>query len=106
MWRGFASPLSADDKADARRLIVKVAPLYPREAQMRGIEGYCQLEFTVTPSGHTRDIEPVYCSPPGYFEKAAVSAVKRFKYLPVAADGGAAISPERLQYNFDFKLDR
>ena len=31
--------------------IVKVAPIYPRRAQTRGISGYCIVEYTVTTSG-------------------------------------------------------
>ena len=32
--------------------IVKVAPMYPRRAQSRGLEGHCDLQFTVTAAGH------------------------------------------------------
>ena len=35
--------------------IVKVAPIYPRRAQTRGISGYCIVEYTVTKSGSIRD---------------------------------------------------
>ena len=31
--------------------IVKVAPIYPRRAQSRGVSGYCIVEYTVTTSG-------------------------------------------------------
>ena len=39
--------------------IVKVAPIYPRRAQTRGITGYCIVEYTVTKSGSIRDPQPV-----------------------------------------------
>ncbi|MEM8564684.1 MAG: energy transducer TonB, partial [Pseudomonadota bacterium] len=39
--------------------IVKVAPIYPRRAQSRGISGYCIVEYTVTTSGAIRDPQPV-----------------------------------------------
>ena len=35
--------------------IVKVAPVYPRRAQTRGIEGFVLLEFTVTKTGAVKD---------------------------------------------------
>ena len=35
--------------------IVKVAPIYPRRAVSRGVEGYCVVEYSVTRSGTTRD---------------------------------------------------
>ena len=34
--------------------IVKVAPIYPRRAQSRGVEGYCIVQYTVTRAGTTR----------------------------------------------------
>jgi protein TonB len=45
--------------------IVKVAPIYPRRAQTRGITGYCIVEYTVTKSGSIRDPQPVDCQPSG-----------------------------------------
>ena len=33
--------------------IVKVAPIYPRRAQTRGLEGQCLIQFTVTTLGTT-----------------------------------------------------
>ena len=39
--------------------IVKVAPIYPRRAQTRGISGYCIVEYTVTKTGSIRDPKPV-----------------------------------------------
>ena len=35
--------------------IVKVAPMYPRRANSRGVEGYCTVEYTVTKNGSIRD---------------------------------------------------
>ncbi len=43
--------------------IVKVAPIYPRRAQSRGIEGYCIIEYTVTGSGAIRDPVAIDCQP-------------------------------------------
>src|SRR5210317_2173948 len=52
--------------------IVKVAPIYPRRAQTRGITGYCIVEYTVTASGAIRDPKAVDCQPAGVFESASV----------------------------------
>ena len=35
--------------------IVKVAPIYPRRAQTRGLEGFCIVTYTVTKTGSIRD---------------------------------------------------
>lgn len=66
--------------------IVKVAPIYPRRAQTRGIEGFVIVEFTVTRTGTTRDAFVVESSS-SLFERAAVNAALKFKYKPRVVDG-------------------
>jgi len=67
--------------------IVKVAPIYPRRAQTRGISGYCIVEYTVTKSGAISDPVAVDCSPSGVFDRASVKAATKFKYKPRVVDG-------------------
>jgi protein TonB len=67
--------------------IVKVAPIYPRRAQTRGISGYCIVEYTVTKTGAIRDPVAVDCEPSGVFERASVKAATKFKYKPRVVDG-------------------
>jgi protein TonB len=66
--------------------IVKVAPIYPRRAQTRGLEGYCLLEFTVTKTGTVRDVRAIECTS-SLFERASVNAAGKFKYKPRVVDG-------------------
>ena len=67
--------------------IVKVAPIYPRRAQTRGIEGYVLLEFVVTNTGAVRDPVVIEAKPPGIFDRAAVQAALKFKYKPKVVNG-------------------
>ena len=67
--------------------IVKVAPIYPRRAQTRGLQGYCIVEYTVTKSGSIRDPKAVDCQPSGVFDSASVKASLKFKYKPRVVDG-------------------
>ena len=67
--------------------IVKVAPVYPRRAQTRGIEGYVLLEFVVTKTGAVRDPVVIEADPPGIFDRAALSAALKFKYKPKVVNG-------------------
>ena len=84
--------------------IVKVAPIYPRRAQTRGITGYCTVEYTVTTSGAIRDPVPVDCQPSGVFEKASVKAALKFKYKPRVVDG-EAIEVAGVQNRFTYELE-
>ena len=69
--------------------IVKVAPVYPRRAQTRGIEGYVLLEFVVTKTGAVRDAVVIESKPPGIFDRAALGAALKFKYKPKVVNGEA-----------------
>ena len=67
--------------------IVKVAPVYPRRAQTRGIEGYVLLEFIVTATGAVRNPQVIESKPPGVFDRAATQAALKFKYKPKVVNG-------------------
>ena len=85
--------------------IVKVAPIYPRRAQTRGITGYCIVEYTVTKSGSIRDPQPVDCQPSGVFESASVKAATKFKYKPRVVDG-EPIEVAGVQNKFTYELEQ
>ncbi len=85
--------------------IVKVAPIYPRRAQSRGITGYCIVEYTVTTSGAIRDPKAVDCQPAGIFENESVKASLKFKYKPRVVDG-VAIEVGGVQNKFTYELEQ
>ena len=85
--------------------IVKVAPIYPRRAQTRGISGYCIVEYTVTKTGSIRDPQPVDCQPSGIFERASVKAAEKFKYNPRVVDG-EPIEVAGVQNKFTYELEQ
>ena len=84
--------------------IVKVAPIYPRRAQTRGISGYCIVEYTVTKSGSISNPIAVDCDPSGVFERASVKAATKFKYKPRVVDG-EAIEVAGVQNKFTYELE-
>lgn len=83
--------------------IVRVEPIYPRRAQSRGIEGFCDMEFTVTKTGEVRDAVATECSS-SVFQSASVKAVLKWKYKPRVVNGEPIDSPgvqTRLTYKFE-----
>ncbi len=86
--------------------IVKVAPIYPRRAVSRGVEGFCIVEYTVTRSGTTRDarVLPDQCSS-SLFKKASVDAALKFKYKPRVIDGEAVEVPG-VRNKFTYELEK
>lgn len=73
--------------------IVRVLPRYPSRALSRGIEGWVLLEFAINELGQA--IEPIVvdADPRGTFDRAAINAVKKWKYRPMIEDGRATIRP-------------
>lgn len=71
--------------------IVRVLPRYPSRALSRGVEGWVLLEFAIDELGQA--IEPIIvdADPKGMFGRAAISAVKKWKYRPMIEDGRPAV---------------
>lgn len=84
--------------------IVKVAPVYPRRAQARGIEGWVLLRFTVTETGAVIEPEVVDAEPAGVFDRAAMKAVTRFKYKPRVVNGEPQVV-RGVEHLITFELD-
>ncbi|MCZ6829578.1 MAG: energy transducer TonB [Gammaproteobacteria bacterium] len=68
-------------------VIFRVAPDYPLRAVTRGIEGFVDLVFDITPAGQTTNIRVIDAQPQGIFEEAAIRALKKWKYKPPMEDG-------------------
>jgi len=74
--------------------IIKVAPIYPRRAANRGIEGFVVVEFTVTTKGTVKDVKIIESKPTSsIFHKAAKRAALKFKYKPRVVNGKAIEVP-------------
>ena len=85
--------------------IVKVAPIYPRRAQVRGITGYCIVEYTVTKNGSTRNFQVVDCQPQGIFDNVSLKAAEKFKYKPRIVNG-EPIEVAGVQNKFTFEFEK
>jgi protein TonB len=78
-----------------------VSPEYPQSALEKGVAGSVLLSFTVDAKGDTRDVQVLQSTPAGVFDRAAVSAVKRWRYAPVIVDGKAVEVPTRTLVRFE-----
>ena len=59
-----------------------VAVQYPRRAEERGISGWVEVQFTVTPTGETTDIVVAESEPGSIFDDPATDAVKQWLFEP------------------------
>jgi protein TonB len=67
--------------------VVRVNPHYPPRAAERGIEGWVELVFTVSEAGAVQDAEVLESHPSNVFDRAALRAVRKWKYNPKVEDG-------------------
>jgi TonB family protein len=81
--------------------VIEVAPVYPEGAAARGLEGYAEVRFTVTPLGEIQDPAIVSSEPAGVFELSALAAIARWRYQP-----DQSREPTILNHRFAFNRDR
>lgn len=82
--------------------LVRVNPQYPARALSRGIEGWVDVEFTITAAGTVKDPVVVEADPKGLFERAALRAIRKWKYNPKVDHGVPVERPGvRVRLRFD-----
>ncbi len=85
--------------------LVRINPEYPTRARERGIEGWVQVEFTITAAGTVADPKVIDADPKGLFERAALAAIGRWKYNPKVVDG-RAMERRGVMVVLTFKLEK
>lgn len=84
--------------------LVNIQPTYPTRAAQRGIEGWCQVSFTVTASGGVENVVVVDAEPRGMFDSSSIRAAERFRFQPRVVNGEAVPVPN-VQYVFRYQLE-
>ncbi|WP_440874483.1 energy transducer TonB [Thalassotalea sp. PLHSN55] len=101
---GLSGGLSLDTGDGDYLPIVKVAPVYPRRAQARGIQGYVIVEFTVSKNGSVIKPFVIEAEPENIFDQAAIDAASKFKYKPRVVDG-QPMEVAGVQNRITFEID-
>jgi len=84
--------------------LVRIPPRYPMRAARRKIEGWVKVEFTITENGTVRDAEVVESQPSDIFDRAALRAIRKWKFKPKVIDGEAF--EQRAIQILQFKLSK
>lgn len=74
------------DPASLLKRVRKVDPEYPERALAQKITGAVTVEFTVNTKGEPQDVHVVSAEPAGTFDRAAIAAVRRWRYDPLVID--------------------
>lgn len=88
-------------------LVKKVKPVYPKEAILEGIQGQVWLKVMISETGEVEKTEVVSGNP--ILGRAAMDAVKQWRYKPFIQDGHAIKVTTKVPVNFAFSdkvLDR
>ena len=85
--------------------LVRIAPDYPPRALARGIEGWVQVQFTITATGTVKDPKVVNADPKGIFDDAALKSIARWRYNP-RVEGGVAVERVGVQTIIRFQLEQ
>lgn len=91
--------------ADELTAISRVQPVYPEQLRFRRVQGEVLIEFTVTTEGTVTDPVVISSKPSGAFDRAALQAVRRWRFQPRRDDNGNPV-PVRARQVFAFTLNR
>jgi|TARA_B110000914_G_scaffold74837_1_gene65772 protein TonB len=82
--------------------LVRIAPRYPRNALLKGTEGYVLVELLVDESGSVLSAIVKESRPSTVFNRSAVQAVLKWKFKP-RVEGGVAIKQRGIT-RIDFQI--
>jgi periplasmic protein TonB len=85
--------------------LVRIPPDYPPRALARGLEGWVEVQFTITPIGTVTNAKVVQADPPEVFNDAALKAIARWRYNP-KIEGGQAVERVGVQTVIRFELQK
>ncbi len=84
---------------------VRIPPEYPPRALQRGLEGWVQVQFTITATGTVKDPVVVDAMPKNIFDDAALKSIIRWRYNP-KVENGVAIERVGVQTRIVFQLEQ
>jgi protein TonB len=83
--------------------IVRVNPQYPLRAAERGIEGWVEVEFTISAAGTVKDPVVTASYPGKIFNREALRAIRKWKYNPKIEEG-VAVERHGVRVRLKFEL--
>jgi protein TonB len=101
--RAPAAPTAAQLAQVARQLrrIHYVPPRYPQRALASGLSGEVTVRYVVDAHGHTRQLQVIAARPGTLFNRAALAAIRRWRYTPPTFDGRPIAVPVMTQIRFE-----
>jgi protein TonB len=103
MYLGNFASVDRTEEGDIIPIVV-IRPMYPRDAAMKGQEGWVKVEFTITAIGTVKNPRVIDSKPPRVFNREAIRAILKWKFKPRVVDG---VAVDRLAtQTINFSLDQ
>lgn len=96
-----AAGLTPSQLAANLKRLKYVPPEFPSKALAQRVSGSVTIEYIVDTNGDPRDVRVVEATPPGVFDRAAITAVKHWHYEPLVANGAPVEVPVRTAIRFE-----
>lgn len=103
MYIGSFAKVDKTEEGDVIPVVV-IRPMYPRDAAMKGLEGWVKIEFTITAIGTVKNPRVVDALPARVFNREAIRAILKWKFKPRVIDG-VAVERTATQV-IDFSLEQ
>ena len=81
-------------------LLKSVPPQYPPKAEKSGVEGWVELDFTVTDTGAVQEVAVHAAKPADVFEAAATAALLQWRFKPLMRDAKPVATRARVRIRF------
>ena len=91
----------AGPSATVPKRIRAAVPEYPRRALEQSQQGWVDVSFGISPEGTVVDLRVESANPRGTFDRAALSAVRQWRFEPRPPDQAYT---ERIRTRVEFKL--
>ncbi len=88
--------------ASGLRILSYETPQYPRQAERRGIEGWVDVQFTVTAEGEPTELVVIAAEPEGVFDGSALEALASARFEPYSEDSNSFARRVSMRVRFNF----
>lgn len=96
-------PKPANVKPTLARVSSRSTPIYPSRARRSRLEGRVVITVTISTTGHVSSARVTQSSSHSSLDSAALSAAKRYRFVPARNSRGQAVSTQ-VALPFSFKL--
>lgn len=98
-----AEALKASQSQRRASVLSRGELIYPAEARRKGISGFVDIRILVGSSGQVESVQVEKANPAGVFEKAALSAVRSWKFSPELQEGKVVAGWIRQRIRYDLQ---